>query len=182
MKNKKYFYNFISFSLIFKDVLYDPKNFFFFVGKKKNLNLFLLNSEFVKLSLKTCFFYFFSILKLKVPFIFIGKIENPILSKFFEFFCIKNNLIFLNLNQENNYRKYRMFLKTKDLIIISLFLDLNYLVELRKDVEKFNVPLIVFSNLSISKTDFLNSFLGPVDYDYIQFLIILTLINIYEKI
>lgn len=179
---KKYFSDFLSFSLVFKDLVYDPKNFFFFLGKKKNLNLYLLNSEFVKVSLKTCFFYFYSIVKIKLPFIFIGKIENPQLASFFEFFCMKNKIIFFNLKHENNFRKYRLYLKTKNLIIISLFLDSVILLDLKKDIENFNISLISFSSFSSSKLDFLNSFIGVVHYDYIQFLIILTLINIYEKI
>lgn len=181
MKKKKFFYKFLSFSLIFKDVLHDPKNLFFFFGKKINLGLYFLNSEFIKISLKTCFYYYYLIVKMKLPFIFIGKIENSLLINFFEFFCMKNKLIFFNLNKENNFRKYRIYLKTKNLIIISLFLDTKFLLDLKKDTKKFNIPLIVFSTLSFSKIDFLNSFLGSINYDYIQFLIVLTLVNIYEK-
>jgi len=181
---KKIFFSsdYILFSFIFKNYLYDPKNIFLFFGKKKLLNLFFLNPEFVKISLKTCFFYYFSLIKLKIPFIFIGKIDNRILDSFFEFFCIKNKLLFFNLNNESSFRKYRLYLKTKNLVIISFFLDTKYLLELKKDSEKFNLPLLTFSDLSATKLGVLNSVLSNVKYDYIQFLIILTLVNIYEKI
>ena len=178
----KNFQLFLPFSIDFNHSLFNPNNRFLILGQKKKLKLFLLNSEFLKKHLKHCFFYFQQSLVQKIPIIFVGNIKNEMLSSLFKFFCAKNKLIFLDLKKESNSRKYRLFLKTKNLVMIGLFLNSLELNELKIDSEEFNIPLVLFSDLETSRHDLLTSFSGPVNYDYIQFLIILTLINIYEQI
>lgn len=187
MKLKKFkfpnnFKQILAFCIYNKTDLIDPTNFSLILFKKKKLNFYFLNPEFIRLGFKTCFSFIKKNIKLKNPFIFFYEIKNPQLKEFITFYFLKKNIFCVEYVNDSSFREYKKYLKKKNIIVVSLFLSQDKFLTLQNLTTALNVPLVSFSNLQVSKYAATLSIMGSFAFDYVQFLVLLTLIILYEKI
>lgn len=83
---------------------------------------------------------------------------------------------------DSSFREYKKYLKKKNIIVVSLFLPQDKFLTLQNATASLNVPLVAFSDLQISKYAAPLSVMGSFAFDYVQFLVLLTLVILYEKI
>lgn len=182
MKNSKISTKLIPFCIFLQKCTTDPTNFFLIFFKKIKLNFSVLNPLILQLTSKQCFLFLKKNIKVKNPIIYVFNIENSQLRQIISFFFLKKNIYYLDSKKDIKVHEYNEIFKKKNLIIVSLFLPSEQYVNLQKLAVKMNIPLISFTTLDFSKFSSQLNCTGAFSLDYAQFLIILMLILLYEKI